>query len=60
LHSPNVLVVGIDPRAVPGMDADTIEAALEQERPSSRNEELRRISAWSVSTGPPRRRSWII
>jgi hypothetical protein len=32
LRSPNVLVVGIDPRAVPGMDADAIEAALEQGR----------------------------
>jgi hypothetical protein len=30
LHAPNVLVVGIDPRALPGMDADAIEAALEQ------------------------------
>src|SRR3954452_25221106 len=30
LHSPNVLVVGIDPRAVPGMDVDAIEAALEK------------------------------
>ena len=30
MQSPNVLVVGIDPRAVPGMDADAIETALEQ------------------------------
>ena len=30
MHSPEVLVVGIDPRAVPGMDADAIEAALEK------------------------------